>query len=108
MSPERVKALAERAKNKLVFLCGIPSNDLELAEYYDRVICLVIDEETMKHRVAHRDTNTFGKSPDELDLMLYWRGKMLERYEKFGATMIDATQPLETVVNRVMAASAHA
>ncbi len=102
MSSERVRALAERAKDKLVFLCGIPANDLELAGYYDKVICLVIDEETMKQRIASRDTNTFGKSPDELKLMLYWHGKMLERYEKFGATMIDASKPLDEVVDEII------
>jgi uridine kinase len=103
MSPERVKALAERAKDKLVFLCGIPANDLELAKYYAKVICLVIDEETMKQRIANRDTNTFGNSPEELNLMLYWHGKMLERYKNFGATMIDATQPIENVVEQILA-----
>jgi uridine kinase len=102
MSPERVKVLAERAKDKTIFLCGIPANDLELAEYYDKVICLVIDEETMKHRVANRDTNTFGKSPEELKLMLFWHGKMLERYKNFGAVMIDATQTIEVVVDKAI------
>jgi dephospho-CoA kinase len=108
MSPERVKALAERAKNKLIFLCGIPSNDLELAEYYDKVICLVISEEVMKQRVASRETNNFGKAADELELMLYWHGKMLVRYEKFGATMIDATQPVETVIEEILEKSPRA
>lgn len=107
MSPERVKMLAERAKDKIVFLCGIPANDLELADYYDKVICLVIDEETMKHRIAIRDTNTFGNSPEELKLMLYWHGKMLERYQNFGATMIDATQPIENVLVQILAEVNH-
>lgn len=102
ISPIRVKALAGKAINKPIFLCGIPANDLELAEYYDKVICLVIDEETMKQRIASRDTNDFGKSPDELKLMLYWHGKMLERYKDFGAIMIDASQPLEFVVKDIL------
>lgn len=105
MSPERVKTLAEHAKDRLVFLCGIPSNDLDLAEYYDKVICLVIDEEVMKQRIASRQTNNFGKAADELELMLYWHGKMLERYEKFGATMIDATKPLNKVVDEILTES---
>lgn len=105
MSPERVKLLAEHAKDKLVFLCGIPSNDLELAKYYDKVICLAIDEEVMKQRIASRETNNFGKAADELELMLYWHGKMLERYEMFGAVMIDATKPLNKVVDEVLAES---
>lgn len=29
LSAERVKELAERAKTKLIFLCGIPANDKE-------------------------------------------------------------------------------
>ncbi|MEK7153454.1 MAG: AAA family ATPase [Patescibacteria group bacterium] len=107
MSAERVEVLAERAKDRLIFLCGIPANDMELAGHYSKIICLVIDEETMKQRVATRDTNDFGKSPDELELMLYWHGKMLERYKGFGATMIDATQPLEKVVDEILTMSKH-
>src|SRR5688572_3851692 len=80
LSAERVKELADRAKNKLIFLCGIPANDKEFRDYYDKVICLVIDKETMQQRVTERTTNNFGKSPDELAQMLYWHGKMLERY----------------------------
>ena len=102
MSAERVRELAEQAKTKLIFVCGIPANDNEFREYYDKIICLVIDEETMKQRVATRTTNEFGKSSDELKLMLYWHGKMLERYKEWGATMIDAAQPLDNVVDEVI------
>lgn len=105
LSTERVKELAERAKTKLIFLCGIPANDNEFREYYDKIICLVIDKETMKHRVATRTTNGFGKSPDELALMLYWHGKMLERYKEWGAVMVDASQPLEIVIDTILKTS---
>jgi thymidylate kinase len=103
LSAERVKELAERAKSKVLFLCGAPGNDYDFREYYDRVICLVIDEETMKRRVAERTTNDFGQSSDELKLLLYWHGKMLERYKEWGATMIDASRPLDEVVDDVIA-----
>jgi dephospho-CoA kinase len=102
LSSERVKQLAERAKATTVFLCGIPANDNEFRKYYDKVFCLVIDKETMKRRVLTRVTNDFGKSPDELKLMLYWHGKMLERYNEWGATMIDASQPLDNVVEEII------
>jgi uridine kinase len=102
LSAGRVKELAEQAKTKSIFLCGIPANDKEFREYYDKVICLVIDEKTMKQRVASRDTNDFGKSPDELKLMLYWHGRMLERYKEWGAVMIDATRPLADVVDEII------
>ncbi|MGB4762217.1 MAG: AAA family ATPase [Candidatus Saccharimonas sp.] len=102
VSADRVKTLAEAAKDKTIFLCGIPSNDLELATYYDKVFCLVIDEITMRQRIATRETNNFGKSPDELKLISYWHGKMLERYRDFGATMIDAQRPLDVVVDEII------
>ena len=102
LSSERVKELANRAKNKIIFLCGIPANDKEFREYYDNVICLVIDKDTMVQRVAERTTNDFGKSPDELVLMLYWHGKMLERYKEWGATMVDASRSLDEVVDEII------
>lgn len=105
LSEERVKELAARAKAKLIFLCGIPANDNEFREYYDKIICLVIDKETMKHRVATRTTNNFGKSSDELKLMLYWHGKMLERYKEWGAVMVDASRPLDDVVAEILKVS---
>lgn len=35
--------------------------------------------------------------------MLYWHGKMLERYKEWGATMVDAHQSLDEVVDDVIA-----
>lgn len=102
LSTERVKELAAQAKSKLIFLCGIPANDNEFREYYGKIICLVIDEETMVRRVTERTTNNFGKSPDELELILYWHGKMLERYKEWGAVMVDASQPLHEVVDEII------
>jgi hypothetical protein len=34
--------------------------------------------------------------------MLFWHGKMLERYKNFGAVMIDATQTIEVVVDKAI------
>lgn len=102
LSAARMRALVKQAKSKLIFLCGIPANDKEFRQHYDKVICLVIDKETMQKRVASRTANDFGKSPDELKLMLYWHGKVLERYRDWGAIMVDADQPLDDVVNEIV------
>ena len=105
ISPEKVRALAKRAKSKLVFLCGIPANDLDLIEYYDKMICLVIDTETMKKRIAEREANTFGNSADELKLMLYWHDKIVERRRNLGAITIDATRSIDTIINQILDAT---
>jgi hypothetical protein len=62
----------------------------------------------MKQRIVTRETNDFGKSSDELALMLYWHDRILERYENLGATMLDATKPVENVVDEVLTISARA
>lgn len=105
MSPERIKQLAKRAETKTIFLCGVAANDLELAHYFSKIICLVIDQETMKHRVATRKTNNFGKAPDELKTILEWYQPVLDKYAKAGVIMIDASQPLNKVLDDILAKS---
>jgi shikimate kinase len=104
MSQERIEQLAKQAENKTIFLCGVAANDLELAHYFSKILCLVIDIETMKQRVATRTTNNFGKAPDELKTILKYYQPVLDKYTKAGATMIDAKQPLEEVVNAILQA----
>ncbi len=101
-SIEKVTKLAERAKNKTIFFCSTAGHEKELWALYSRVICLVIDENTLKHRVATRDSNTFGKKKHELDAILKWLPGKEENYRKFGATIVDATQPLNKVVDEII------
>jgi adenylate kinase family enzyme len=103
LSRERVERLAERAEHQVVFLCGIARNDLELAHLFSRVVCLTLDEETLRYRVATRTTNTFGKASDELAHVLRHHKPAQEWYRKFGAMMVDAVQPLDVVVDDIVA-----
>jgi hypothetical protein len=93
MSRERVEGLREQARGKPVFLCGIPGNALDMADLFDEVICLVIDEDTMLDRVATRTTNVFGRAPAERELILRNREPTIEAYRAFGALMVDGAQP---------------
>jgi dephospho-CoA kinase len=102
MSPERIAHLAKQAEDKVIFLCGVAANDIELSGYFSKIICLVIDQETMKHRVATRTTNNFGKAPDELKTILKWHQPVLDKYANAGAVMVDAHQPLDKIVNEVI------
>jgi uridine kinase len=103
LSRQRVEGLAERAELQVVFLCGIARNDLELAHLFSRVVCLTLDEETLKYRVATRTTNNFGKAPDELAHVLRNHKAAQEWYRSFGAIMVDAERPLDVVVDEIVA-----
>jgi hypothetical protein len=106
MSRQRVEGIREQARGKPVFLCGIPGNALDMADLFDEVICLVIDEDTMLDRVATRTTNVFGRTPAERELILRHREPTIEAYRAFGALMVDGAQPIDVVVDEVLALAA--
>lgn len=102
LSAEKVTELVGKAKDKKIFLCGIPANDKDFFEVFDKIIFLEIDKETMLHRIKNRENNSFGQSDDSLALILKWFDAIRERYEKAGAIFIDATQPVDKVTQEVI------
>lgn len=99
---ERVRALAAEPRTKSIFLCGSVENELDVWEYFDRVVCLVIDDETTRRRLAGRTTNAFGKNPEELAAVLGWNRVVAAKYRELGASVVDATRPLDVVVRAVI------
>jgi hypothetical protein len=100
---ERVQSLAATASSGVTFLCGSVENEVDVWQYFDHVVCLVLDDETLRHRLATRTTNEFGKHPEELAAALKWNPTAEDRYRKRGATILDATRPLDVVVREVLA-----
>jgi dephospho-CoA kinase len=99
-----VEKLQENAKDEPVFLCGVVANDAtELWDLFDKVIALTINEETMRHRITTRTNDDFGKPPHEFEILLNWQKTAREDYQKLGAIIIDATQPVEAVVDDILA-----
>src|SRR6202021_2141217 len=69
ISRKEGEGLAERAKNKDVFLCGVVENDDEVWDLFSKVIALVVDEDTLYKRITTRTNNNFGKNPEELKII---------------------------------------
>ncbi|MGW5036047.1 AAA family ATPase [Streptomyces nigra] len=101
---ERVEALATDSRSRVAFLCGSAENEAGILDLFDAVVCLAIDDETLRHRLATRTTNPFGRHPEELAAALRWNPLTRTIYERHGATIIDASRPLAEVVDRVIAA----
>jgi hypothetical protein len=106
---EKIAALSERSRleGQTVYLCGVASGDSLVWKCFDLVCALVVDDATIRERVARR-TNVFGKRPDELALILGWNAGYAERYRTLGAVIIDATQPPAAVVDAIVSAAEHA
>ncbi|MEU1272676.1 hypothetical protein [Streptomyces sp. NPDC005799] len=99
---ERVEALVEESRSRIAFLCGSAENEEDVRDLFDVTVCLVIDEDTLRHRLATRTTNAFGQHPEELAAALEWNPRMRAIYESLGATVIDASKPVNEVVDSVI------
>lgn len=55
-----------------------------------------------------RTSNDYGKTDEELDVILRWNAVLEPRYRERGATIIDAGRPLPDVVEDVRAAGRRA
>lgn len=97
-----VEKLATEARDKTMFLCGVGGNEAEIRDLFKAMFALVIDDETMKHRLATRTGNDWGKQPHELALTLGWQDQARQDYAKYGHLVIDATQPLDTVASEII------
>ncbi|MFE0026867.1 AAA family ATPase [Amycolatopsis sp. NPDC059021] len=99
-----VEVLAARAHGKTAFLCGTVENEPDVRDLFDAVVCLVVDNETLRHRLLTRTTNAFGKHPEELAAALEHNDRAESAYRRLGATIIDGTRPPAEVADAILAA----
>ena len=103
--PSKVEALALRARDRVVFLCGSTANEDEVWHLFSRVIYLAIDKATLVDRLASRTSNDFGKLDTELAAILGWHEYGDAEFARLGATVVDATMGLDEVVDAVLQAT---
>ena len=99
----RVETL--QGRGGLVFLSGSVDNELDVWDLFTAVVCLVIDDVTLRRRLAAR-SDQYGKAPDELANILEWNRTCEANYRRFGASIVDANRPLGAVVEDVLRVAA--
>jgi len=105
MNRLKLEKIAAIAKNETVFLCGSTANENEMLDQFQKVFYLKIDEPTMIKRLKERTNHDYGKAPDELMNELQRRKGNEEKFERLGATMLDATMPLNELCDIIIQAS---
>jgi hypothetical protein len=68
----RVEELAGAARTQTVFVCGLVQNDEDVWDHFDVKICWVLDDTTIRKRLAQGRGNPFGKGPAEMEVVLQW------------------------------------
>ena len=104
ISRAKLEALAIQSRDRKVFVCGSAENEAEVLDLFDFLVCLVVDDETLKQRLASRTTNDFGKNPEELAAALCWNPRQEEKYGRLGATIIDGRSSAAEVADVTIAA----
>jgi hypothetical protein len=105
ISRAKVGALAAEMGGKTAFLCGLAENEADVRDLFDLVVCLVVDNRTLRDRLLARTTNSFGKHPEELAAALGYNDRAESAYRRLGATIIDGRQPPAEVADAVLAAA---
>lgn len=97
-----VEELAKSAKNKNIFLGGTIENKEEVKNLFESIFALVVDHDTLKHRLLNRTNNDWGKNAHELKMALDWNKDATAAHTKKGHIIIDATQTPKDVVNQIL------
>lgn len=97
-----VQSLLDHAGEEPLFISGCAENQGQFYRYLDRVILLSAPVEVIKQRLRTRTNNPYGKSPEELELVLH-HIETVEPLIRRGATHeIDAARPLPDVVSEIL------
>jgi len=96
--------LKSQSLSGLVLLCGNSLEPEQIQHYFDKVVYLHVDEETLRKRIAERKENDYGKNDHELDGILERYRQMDQTYSPSNSIVIDATQSIEKVASDILSA----
>jgi gluconate kinase len=101
---DREKAVSEleSPEPEVLFVCGSSRNRDHFLPYFTKIFNLRIDDDTMRRRLETRTADDWGLGPEAIELML----ELNRSDEKpTGAIDVDATQPLNQVVDELLRVS---
>ena len=102
--PARLDELIQAAGPATLYVCGGADNQRELAGRFTEVFLLEIDEPTMLARLdARRDDHDWGRIGDTREYLRRKLPALQESLRASGAIPIDARQPLDRVVDEIVA-----
>lgn len=98
-----IEAFKNKSQNSTIFVCGVAADEVNYLDLFDKLFALVIDDATLVERIMTRTNNSFGKSDHEFDQIKMWQAGTPAYYEHHNFIQIDATKPVEQVVDAILA-----
>lgn len=97
---EKVRAMAADQSHAVSFFCGGSRNFSSFIDLFDLVFVLKVDQDTLTRRLADRPEAEWGGKPAERQLILRLHATKEDVPE--GGVGIDATTPIECVVDEIL------
>ncbi|HXC54368.1 MAG TPA: AAA family ATPase [Rhizomicrobium sp.] len=97
---DKVRALAADHSHAASFFCGGSRNFASFLDVFDRVFVLEVDSDTLTRRLAARPETEWGGRPAERQLIV--RLHATKEDVPKGGVAIDATAPIERVVDAIL------
>lgn len=97
---DKLRALIADHGHPASFFCGGSRNFPSFIDLFDRVFVLEVDPDTLTRRLAGRPKTEWGGKPAEKELIL--RLQATREGVPHGAVTIDATAPIEHVVDEIL------
>ena len=104
---DRIDALLVQHNEGVLFLSGCVANQQKFYPRFDAVVLLSAPVEVILERVATRETNPFGKSEAERDLIVHHLATVEPLLRASATAEIDTRAPLDEIVH-VLERIAHA
>ena len=98
----RIADLLAGEDGPTLYVSGTVSNQGRFYPRFDAVVLLSAPVDVLLHRIATRTTNDYGKSREDRELILLHLAEVEPRLRATCTHEIDATQPLEAVVRRLI------
>lgn len=98
---DRITELLAREGGRSLYVSGTVSNQGRFYPRFDAVVLLSAPAEVLLTRIANRTNNSYGKSPDQRELILRDLAEAEPLLRTTCTHEIDATQSLESIVGQL-------
>jgi len=100
---QRVRDLLAHEDGSTVFVSGTVSNQGRFYPQFDAIVLLSAPADVLFRRIATRTTNEYGKSREDHGLILRHLAEVEPLLRATCTHEVDATQPIDVVVEQLLA-----
>lgn len=99
---DRIRDLLKSEGGPPLYVSGTVSNQGRFYDRFDAVVLLSAPAEVLLSRIDQRTTNSYGKAPEQRELVLRHLGEVEPILRRTCTHEIDAAQPLADVVRQLV------